>query len=83
MESKLKKQRKLKTILPMAVMKTNVPPNTEVNKHTPPEQSLLFKHRANQKGWFPGQVKRHTPMIPAFSISFKVMLEYAQEFVSK
>ena len=67
----------------MAVMKTNVPPNTEVNKYTPPEQSLFFKHRANQKGWFLGQVKWHMPMIPAFSTSFKIILEYAQEFVCK
>lgn len=82
MESKLKKQRKLKTILPMAVMKINVPQNTEVNKCTPPVVAP-FKHRANWKGWFPGQAKWHMPMIPAFKTSFKVMLEYAQEFVSK
>lgn len=56
MESKLKKQRKLKTILPMAVMKINVPPNTEVNKCTPPVVAP-FKHRASWKGWFPGPGK--------------------------
>lgn len=35
-------------MFPVAAMKTNVPPpkKTGVNKHTPPEQSLLFKQSA-------------------------------------